>query len=416
MSDRPGEIMRKFLCVWLVALSLLILLPGSSSRADESQPAQDAPVITNLFQAGVGGYATYRIPGIVVTKSGTLLAYCEARKSGAGDWAEIDDLLRRSADGGSTWDAPRLIATAPPNAGRNPAPVALKIKESGKTTNNPIAIADPVGSAVHFLYCVNYARCFYMRSDDDGRTFSQPVEITSAFESFRTHYNWKVIATGPGHGIRLASGRLVVPVWMSLGTGSNGHHPSCVATIYSDDEGKSWHAGQIVVDNTPAMPNPNETAIAQLDDGRVMLNIRNESPKNQRLVTTSPDGGADWSEPKYDAGLFDPICFASLLAIHGNGELLFCNPDSSASAGKSARKPRKNLTIRLSHDGGKTWPVLKVIEPGIAGYSDLAASPDGKTVYCLFERGGIKGDMFHTEFLSLARVPMASLRSANDSR
>jgi sialidase-1 len=369
--------------------------------------------VKDLFQAGAGGSATYRIPGIVVTKAGTILAYCEARKSGTGDWAEIDVMLRRSTDGGSTWEEPRLIATAPPNAGHNPAPVALKLKESGKTTNNPVAIADPVSGTVHFLYCVNYARCFYMRSDDDGRTFSQPVGITAAFESFRPKYNWKVIATGPGHGIRMTSGRLLVPVWMSLGTGSNGHHPSCVATIYSDDDGKNWRAGQIVVDDSPETPNPNETVVSQLDDGGVMLNIRNESPKNRRLVTTSPSGAADWSEPKYDDALFDPICFASLLAIQGKGQLLFCNPDSSTSGGKSLGKPRKNLTVRLSDDGGKSWPISRVIEPGIAGYCDLAASPDGTTIYCLFERGGLKGNMFHTEFLSLARFPISWLKSGN---
>ena len=400
--------MKRRCCAGLLMAATGILAAFHISPA---AAAEAGPVMKDLFQAGAGGFATYRIPGIVVTKAGTLLAYCEARKNGTGDWAEIDVMLRRSTDGGSTWEDPRRLATAPPNAGHNPAPVALKLKESGKTTNNPVAIADPVSGTVHFLYCVNYDRCFYMRSDDDGRTFSQPVEITAAFETLQPKYDWKVIATGPGHGIRMTSGRLVVPVWMSLGTGPNGHHPSCVATIYSDDDGKNWHAGQIVVDNTPGRPNPNETTIAQLEDGRVMLNIRNESPKNRRLVTTSPSGAAGWSEPKYDDALFDPICFASLLAIPGKGQLLFCNPDSSASGGKSLGKPRKNLTIRLSDDGAKTWAISKVIEPGISGYSDLAASPDGSTIYCLFERAGLKGNMFHTQFLSLAKFPIAWLKS-----
>jgi sialidase-1 len=368
--------------------------------------------VTDLFAAGHEGYATCRIPGIVVTKTGAVLAYCEARKSGTGDWAQIDVMMRRSADGGRTWEAPRRIASTPAGAKHNPAPIALKLKETGRTTNNPVAIADPVGGTIHFLYCENYARCYYLRSDDDGRTFTRPAEITAAFDEFRPQYDWKVIATGPGHGIRTKAGRLVVPIWMSPGTSGNGHHPSCVATIYSDDDGKTWHGGQIVASDSSQAPNPNETCIAQLDDGWVMLNVRNESPRNRRLVTTSANGSSDWSTPAFDETLFDPICFASLLAIPGKNQLLFSNPDSSAAGGNTTWKARKNLTIRLSRDGGKTWPLSKVLEPGIAGYSDLACSPDGSIIYCLYERAGVKGDTFHVQFLSLGRFSITWLDSS----
>ena len=95
---------------------------------------------------------------------------------------------------------------------------------------------------VHLLTCVEYCRCFYQRSDDDGATFSKPVEITKAFEGFRPSYSWQVLATGPGHGVQLKSGRLVVPVWLSTGTIGNGHRPSVCATIYSDDDGATWKA------------------------------------------------------------------------------------------------------------------------------------------------------------------------------
>src|SRR2546429_160136 len=85
-------------------------------------------------------------------------------------------------------------------------------------------------------------------------------------------YGWRLGATGPGHGIQLSSGRLLVPVWLALGTAGNGHGPSVNATVYSDDHGATWHRGEIAVPDTPEFPSANETAAVQLADGRVMLN------------------------------------------------------------------------------------------------------------------------------------------------
>ncbi len=128
-------------------------------------------------------------------------------------------------------------------------PFALQVKgvnASDVTYNNPVLIADRDGT-VHMLFCLEYMRCFYQRSTDDGESWSAPVEITDTFEAFHSAYPWKVLATGPDHGIQLKSGRLVVPVWLSTGTGGNAHRPSVTATIYSDDQGKTWQAGEIAV-------------------------------------------------------------------------------------------------------------------------------------------------------------------------
>ena len=366
----------------------------------------------DLFESRTAGYTVYRIPGIIVTGRGTLLAYCEARKAHGWDWDPIDVLLRRSTDGGRTWDAPRPVAIAPVDARPNPAAVAFKRAGDWVTLNNPVMIAGP-DAAVHFLYCVNYGRCFYRRSDDDGATFSAPVEITATFDKFRPEYNWLVIGPGPGHGIRLSTGphagRLVVPVWLSLGTAGNGHHPASAATVFSDDDGKSWQRGEFFARGTPGIVDPSETEAVELSDGRVMLNTRTDTPGNRRLITIGPDGATHWSEPAYDPALFDPVCFASIIRLHDtphgheSGRIVFANPDSSASNWKSVMKPRRNLTLRLSEDDGQTWPVAKALEPGVAAYCDLAVGPDG-TLYCLYERGGIN-DMFDTQFLTLARVP-----------
>lgn len=137
-----------------------------------------------LFEAGEKNYGLYRIPGIVVTKKGTTLAYCEARRKG-GDWDTIDILLRRSTDGAKTWGPSQHIAHRGEPVPRSPVALEKKLGAEGdQTVDNPVAIADHKSGAVHFLYCCEYARCFYQRSDDDGATWSRPVEITAS-DKFR---------------------------------------------------------------------------------------------------------------------------------------------------------------------------------------------------------------------------------------
>src|SRR5688500_15545428 len=278
----------------IVAVTLLLCAPARA--------AEDVAK-TDLFTAGEGGYALYRIPGVVVGAKGTVLAYCEARKTSASDWDQIDVMMRRSADGGRTWGPPRKVVEPPADARKNPVAAAQKLGKPGEiTVNNPVAIADR-GGAVHFLYCVEYARCFYVRSDDDGETFNVPVEVTATFEALRPRYDWKVIATGPGHGIQLKSGRLLVPVWLSTGTGGHAHRPSAVSVIYSDDAGQNWKRGDIVSNHPEPLLNPSETAAAQLADGRVMLNIRSESKARRRAVSFSKDGATGWTRPTFQDDL-----------------------------------------------------------------------------------------------------------------
>ena len=370
------------------------------------------PEKIDLFRAGEGGYKLYRIPGVVVTKSGTVLAYCEARKSDRGDWGAIDILLRRSTDGGKTWDGPRKIADVPGPKAKNPVALAQKLATTDDVTyNNPVMIADTSG-AVHLLFCLEYMRCFYARSDDDGKTWTPPREITAtAFDPLKKQYDWKVLATGPGHGIQLKGGRLLVPVWLSLGTGGHAHRPSVVATVYSDDAGKTWKPGEIAVPNTAEWVNPNESCVAERADGTVMLNARSESKANRRLVVTSADGATKWSKPAFDDALAEPICMGSLLTVPGAKPLLlFSNPDNlEKAAAKSPPAPgagrdRKNLSVRLSHDGGKTWAAKRSVEGGASAYSDLALAKDG-TVLLLYERAGEKSATSYGR-LTLARFPV----------
>jgi len=385
---------------------------------------------TDLFEAGNGGHKLYRIPGIVVTAKGSILAYCEARKYSGLDWDDIEILMRRSTDGGKTWSDPAGLPRPHGKLERNPAALAnaelakrAPLAQDQIAFNNPVAIVDRNGP-IHFLYCVDYARSFYLRSDDDGVTFSNPVEITGAFEAFRKEYDWKVLATGPAHGIQLKNGRLVVPVWLATATGSNAHRPNRMATIYSDDNGKNWQRGDIVSKEQDPPIEMNETAVAQLSDGRVMLNIRNNSPRNRRAVAFSPDGATRWTEPAFDEQLNEPICMASLCRMSEKGKqdrdrLLFANPDNLLRFGKEMKPgsmaDRKNLTVKLSYDEGKTWPVSRVLDPGFSGYSDLAVGPDG-IIYCLYERGSTNGkDIFATHYLTIARFNLEWLTQGKDS-
>lgn len=377
-------------------IRLLLFLAATSLVAPRAATAAE---FFDVFPANSNGVTRHRIPGVVVTTKGTVLAYCEARINGSSDWGEIEVHLRRSTDGGRTWDAPRRIAHRGARLEGNP-----RKKQGGEreqTVNNPVAIVDRVTGAIEFVYCVNYARAFAMRSTDDGVTWSEPVEITASFEPFRRHYDWKVIATGPGHGIQLKSGRLVAPIWLAYG-GVGDHGPSAAGTIYSDDHGKTWRAGDIAVPNAGDYSSPNETMLTELSDGRVMLVTRSLSKANRKIVTIGPDGATRWEKSVFQEQLWEPRCMASITSHPSRpGTLLFSNPHTlpSEPGGKSARR---NLSIKLSRDDGKTWPVNRTLDAGPSAYSDLAVLPDGR-VLCLYEAGND---------IRLARFDLAWVESA----
>lgn len=372
------------------SLLLFLLLALTPALAEE-------PFIEkqDLFTVGEDpAYSLYHIPGIVVTAKGTVLAWCEARKRAAGvsDWDNIRILLRRSTDDGKTWSTPQSIADVPGPKRKNPFAMRMKnVDPKDVTYNNPVLIADRDGT-VHMLFCLEYERAFYQRSSDDGLTWSKPVEITSAFDAFKKDYAWKVLATGPNHSIQLKSGRLVVPVWLSTGEGGNAHRPSVTATIVSDDQGRTWKAGDIAVPCTEEWINPNETVAVELNDGRVMLNVRSESKAHRRIITISPDGATAWSTPRFDDALLEPICMAGIVRYSHSGKhlILFSNPHNLEGKAGAKVEPgnfrlRKNVSVKVSRDEGTTWIVNKLIQEGPSMYSDLAVTPRG-SILCFYGR------------------------------
>jgi len=366
----------------------------SRTALGRRQPLHQA----SLFEARHGGYYNYRIPGLALTPRGSLLAYCEARQFDGGDHDTIDILMRRSTDGGATWTAPVCVA----DHADFPEP----------TMNNFIVIPDATTGVVHALFCNLYHRAYHMTSQNDGLTWSHPVDITATFEGFRTEYDWKLLAVGPGHGIQHASGRLLASIWISPGT--HFHLPNRAGTIFSDDHGATWQAGGL----PPVPPDEctNEGVLVERRNGSVMLNMRRNSPRNRRYVSHSPDGRGQWSPAAETGDLFDPICFASLVR-YDDRTLLFANPNAPTHEmpGRWGHAcDRRNLTVRASFDDGQSWTVERVLEPGPSAYSDLAVLAD-QTILCLYE-DGMNDKMADPARLTLARFDLEWLLNKESQR
>lgn len=361
----------RLLSYYLVPLLLLftppIVVVGETVRVD-------------VFVAGQEGYHTFRIPSLVVTPRGTLIAICEGRKSSRGDSGDIDLVMKRSLDRGATWSSLQVIDDDGPNTTGNPTLVVER--ESGAIflllTRNPgdIKEADIVDGVAASARTV-----WIMKSTDDGVSWSKPVEITSSVKT----PDWRWYATGPGAAIQLKSGRLVVPCNHSEG----GTRLSRSHIIYSDDRGRTWQLGGAAGDHT------NESQVIERADGSLLWNMRNARVEPQyytRAIAESIDGGISWSATTHDPMLIEPICQASLVRYPTDDFVLFSNP---------ASLKRENLTVRLSRDGGRTWPVAKVVYAKAAAYSSLGVLEDG-SIGLLYENG----DVDAYERITFTRFPL----------
>ncbi len=321
-----------------------------------------------IFRAGEGGYDTYRIPALIVTTKGTLLAFCEGRRNSASDTGDIDLLLRRSVDKGKTWLPVQTIADMGTDTIGNPTPVVER--KSGAIlllmTRNPGTVTE---RQINNERSYRAARSVWIsRSRDDGATWSEPVEITAQTKLA----DWTWYATGPGNGIQLRSGRIVIPCDHNL----HGDDAKYSHVIYSDDRGETWKIGGIAEEKT------NECAVAELKGGSLVLNMRSYHGRNRRAIQRSQDGGLTWSKLEFDDALIEPVCEASLVSANPAGKrpddrLLFSNP---------AAKTRSHMTVRLSVDGGRTWQASRLLYEGPSAYSSLAVLPD-RTFGMLYERG-----------------------------
>lgn len=317
-----------------------------------------------LYRAD-GRYCCYRIPGMTVTAVGTLLTVCEARHT-SDDWGRMDILLRRSEDGGKTFSEPVVIAEG---------------TQLHPTVNNPVLVCDDCGR-IHFFYCEDYAvnggRVLQRISKDDGLTWSECRDITASTQPEVRN----VFAFGPGHGICTENGTLLIPFWRvpkRYRAALYSHFPSEIGTLWSRDNGETWHVGEIL-STRDGLLTPNETEIAELSDGRIYLNTRLGVGLTYRAHAYSKNGIDNWENFEPDFETDDPICFGSCVTFSYKSKrdvLCFANCDSKTE--------RKNVTLRLSLDCGKSWCCKHVIDKENGGYVELAADSRRRRIYVLYE-------------------------------
>lgn len=338
-------------------LGLLLTLPQVAAAADELQHQL-------LFDSGREGYKRYRIPSLVVTPAGTLLAICEGRKDGGGLLGNIDIVVRRSVDNGKTFSPLQVVADDDDNTLGNPCAVV-----DAQTKTIWLALTRSLGSDTEEQIVAGTSRertrVLITKSVDDGATWSRPIDISSTARDTK----WTWYGTGPGTGIQLQNGRLVIPAYHAEEkTGIYRSH-----MVYSDDQGATWQRG------APVGEHCGECHVVQRQNGELVLNARTNQGRERRTTSTSTDGGATWSKAVFDEALYDPHCEACVIRLPSQTDMqpkwLFSHP---------AGPGRRDLTVRLSRDEGQTWPIAHKIRSGDSQYSSLARLPDA-SIGCLYD-------------------------------
>jgi len=381
----------------LVTLAILIAVSTSLQAAEPFTPrfaptAQGKPffVQQDLFVSGHDNVNIYRIPSLIVSTKGTLLAFCEARRGDDGDPTDL--VLKRSFYSGKpsrtrmlngyprtfgygvTWQKMQVVLAGKGKAIMQPCPVV------DRTSGDILICCQEIrGGLANLLKNEWHGRCLILRSKDDGKTWGAPEEITKAVGHF---------AAGPGIGIQLRGGRLVIPGYSKQGS----------RVIFSDDHGKSWRVGAPIKNK-----GCNESQVVELKDGSLLMNMRQGG--RCRYLAFSKDQGQTWFKENNDESLPDPGCQASILRVPigkkgGASLLLFANPPHPRPF-----EARTNLTVRLSKDEGRSWKVSREVHPGPGAYSSLAVLADGSTIGLLYETG--KAHPY--EKISFARFNLAWL-------
>ena len=368
------------------ALLAIGLCASATARSGEARMT-----MTDLFTHQ--GKDWYRIPSLVVSPKGVVLAFASRRKGSVGDFGhDTDVVLRRSLDSGLTWQPMQTLASRSGiDIHHGPAVVNRKTGRVLKFCRFWPARAK--GGPRAFVNGTPYTRMkelgyldHVLWSDDEGATWTQPAPLPLPFPEGAIS-----CATGNGsHGIQLADGRLLI----QGGCVVDGTRHDCI--FASDDGGSSWQRGA-----TAAVGGSlREFGMAELADGSVYCNVRARG--GHRKIARSTDRGMSFANVATEKALADPFCHAGLVrmtAVAGAPpRLFFSNPTHG----------RTRLTLRMSRDEGRSWPVARVVHEGPAAYSDLAILPDG-TVGCLFERG----TKSPYEAVAFARIPLEWLTVAH---
>ncbi len=318
---------------------------------------------TDVFVAGADGVHTYRIPGLLVAPGGTLLAFCEARKISSADASPTDMALKRSFDNGTSWQPlQRVLRGIDTEAIMNPCPVI-----DGDEVLLICMNAHKTGPGRH--------RQLLLTSHDDGQSWCAPRDITDQIENGDDKF-----VPGPGIGIRMRNGRLVVPGYTNTYDDQDGKRlDSRSRVLFSDDHGRSWRLGDPV-----SYRLSNESQVVELGDGTLMLNsrIQKSHPDHPgcRTLAISRDGGQTWEDSYLEPALNEMPCQAGFIRFdipgeHGRGRLVFSNPDARLDMEDSSRT---RMTVKISDDEGTSWSWKRRIHEGRSVYSCPALLPDGR--------------------------------------
>ncbi len=360
---------------------------------------------TPVFLAGTDGYKSYRIPAIVALPDGSLLAFCEGRKHGSGDFGDIDIVMKKSKNGGETWSDLQVIVDADSLQAGNAAPV-VDLTDPSHPKGRIFLFYNTGNNNEGEVRKGNGLReVWFKTSTDNGRTWSQPVNITAqvhrpnqpeANPAYHFTDDWRGNANTPGHAMQLEwgkyKGRIFVAANHSSGNPQKNFTDYAAHGFYTDDHGKTFHLSATI-----AIAGSNESTAAELSGNGLMMNSRNQrGDVRARIVSMSKNGGATWDTSYVDKALPDPVNEGSLLTVgekNGKAILAFCN------AADTAR--RDNLTLRISEDDGKTWTKQFVIDKSSNGkgddsaYSDIVKLSQNK-IGILYEKDGYKEIVFTT--------------------
>lgn len=377
---------------------------------------------TVVYEATKDKHNYFRIPALTVTKKGTILAFSEARNTkpdfytgnealfpvepigSTKDLGDIDLVVKRSTDGGKTWESMITIADDYTNTCGNPAPVI--VEATGRIYlfwcwgRYPSTLKSDL---VQSMADGHTRRVFYCYSDDDGLTWSNHYDLTSRLKKG----DWSWYATGPCHGIQkqLAphKGRIII----SANHRDNGNKDNYSHVIYSDDNGATWQLGG------RTEIGGNESSVTELADGSILINMRrvvkdangNDQPSVCRISAISKDGGATWGQSFVNQDLIDPGCQGAVINYPVDksisNTLLLSNAHHSSS--------RSNLCVSKSTDGGSSWTTPLIIWSNRAAYSDIITLQDG-SVCVIYENGSGKfGKANPNEQISFYRIPPSLL-------
>jgi len=357
-------------------------LNGANYRAESDRPHVALRPAKKVRKANQDGVHTYRIPGMVTSNEGTLLAVYDVRRDDSSDLqGDIDVGLNRSTDGGETWEPMQIIMDMgewggrPVNENGIGDPAILVDRNTGTIWVSALWIHGYPGthawnSSQQGMEPHETGQFVLVKSEDDGQTWSDPINITDQIKQ----PEWYLLLMGPGNGITMHNGTLVFAAQYK-----DENEMPWSTIVYSEDGGETWDIGE------PVRSNTTEAQVVELEPGTLMINMR-DNRGGARSVYTTTDMGENWNEHSSSrTELQEPVCMASLIRSnpeasgYNHNYLLFSNPNSTAA--------RVNMTVKLSKDQGKTWPseyqVLLDENRGF-GYSSLTMVNE-ETVGILYE-------------------------------